>query len=231
MRNYFLNSADKWSEQFLSPCTPLMAQLITINQNNLHESIIHGVSVLTAGGIVAFPTDTVYGVGADAFNPSAVEKIYAAKKRPKDKPLAVLVASFRDVLKLATNLPAAFERVATAFWPGALTIVVKADSDLPVEITAGGNTVGVRMPDNPIALKLIAAFGKPLATTSANLSGEREAITAEEVQASLGDKIDLILDGGATKKKVVSTVLDLSVKPPVILRHGQISPEQIADVF
>jgi L-threonylcarbamoyladenylate synthase len=134
------------------------------------------------------------------------------------------------VLKLATNLPSAFEELVTAFWPGALTIVVQANSALPVAITAGGNTVGVRMPDNPIALKLIEAFGRPLATTSANLSGEREAITAEEVQMSLGDKVELILDGGVAKKKIVSTVLDLSVTPPVILRRGQISASQIAAV-
>jgi L-threonylcarbamoyladenylate synthase len=207
-----------------------MAQLITIKQNNFHNSIIYGVSILTTGGIVAFPTDTVYGVGVDAFNPKAVDKIYAAKGRPRDKPLPILVASFRDVLKLATNLPSAFEELVTAFWPGALTIVVQANSALPVAITAGGNTVGVRMPDNPIALKLIEAFGRPLATTSANLSGEREAITAEEVQMSLGDKVELILDGGVAKKKIVSTVLDLSVTPPVILRRGQISASQIAAV-
>lgn len=208
-----------------------MAQLVTINQNNFHESIIHAVSILTLGGIAAFPTDTVYGVGVDAFNPKAVEKIYAVKGRPKDKPLPVLVASFSDVLKIAANLPPIFEKLATAFWPGALTIVVKANSVLPAEITAGRNTVGVRMPDNPIALNLIENFGNPLATTSANLSGKREAITAEEVQTSLGDKIDLILDGGTTTKKIVSTVLDLSVTPPVIRRRGQISAGQIADVL
>ena len=208
-----------------------MAQLIKTNQNNFHASIIHAVSVLTFGGIGAFPTDTVYGIGVDAFNPKAVEKIYAAKGRPKDKPLPVLVASFSDVLKISANLPPVFEKLATAFWPGALTIVVRANSALPAEVTAGRNTVGIRMPNNPIALKLIESFGNPLATTSANLSGEREAVTAEEVQASLGDKIELILDGGATTKKIVSTVLDLSVTPPVILRRGQISAGQIADVL
>jgi L-threonylcarbamoyladenylate synthase len=208
-----------------------MAQLITINQNNFHESISRAVSVLDLGGIVAFPTDTVYGVGVDAFNPKAVEKIYAAKGRPKDKPLPVLVASFNDVLKISTNLPPVFGKLTTAFWPGALTIVVEANSALPMEITAGRNTVGVRMPDNPIALKLIENFSNPLATTSANISGEREAVTAEEVQLSLGDKIELILDGGTTTKKIVSTVLDLSVMPPVIRRRGQISAGQIADVL
>ncbi|MBM3236582.1 threonylcarbamoyl-AMP synthase [Candidatus Poribacteria bacterium] len=219
-----------------------MAQLITINQNNFHESISRAVSVLDLGGIVAFPTDTVYGVGVDAFNPKAVEKIYAAKGRQKNKPLPVLVASFNDVLKISANLPPVFEKLATAFWPGALTIVVEANSALPAEITAGRNTVGVRMPDNPIALKLIENFGNPLATTSANISGEREAVTAEEVQVSLGDKIEMILDGGATipsfsplsqreKGGIVSTVLDLSVTPPVIRRRGQIAAGQIADVL
>jgi len=208
-----------------------MTQLITINQNNFYKSIGHAVSVLNLGGIVAFPTDTVYGVGVDAFNPKAVENIYAAKGRPKDKPLPVLVASFSDVLKISANLPPVFEKLVTAFWPGALTVVVKANSALPAEITAGGNTVGVRMPDNAIALKLIENVGNPLATTSANLSGEREAVSAEEVQASLGDKIELILDGGPTTKKIVSTVLDLSVTPPVIRRCGQISVKQVAEVL
>ena len=212
-----------------------MAQLITINQNNFYKSIKHAVSVLNLGGIIAFPTDTVYGVGVDAFNPKAIENIYAAKGRPKDKPLPVLVASFSDVLKISANLPPVFEKLSTAFWPGALTIVVKANNALPAEITAGGNTIGIRMPDNPIALKLIENFGNPLATTSANLSGEREAVTAEEVQASLGDKIELILDGGATRERwekrgIVSTVLDLSVTPPVIHRHGQISVERIVEI-
>ena len=205
--------------------------MITINKKNFHASIMHAMSILSSGGIVGFPTDTVYGVGVDAFNSKAIEKIYAAKKRPKDKPLPILVASLKDVLTIAENLPPVFEKLTKAFWPGALTMVIKSNSLLPVEVTAGKNTVGVRMPDNPIALALIEKFGKPLATTSANISGEREAISAEEVQASLENKIELILDGGTTTKKIASTVLDLSVTPPVILRLGQISAKQIADVL
>ncbi len=223
-----------------------MAQFITITPHNFKKSIQHAVSTLHQGGIIAFPTDTVYGIGVDAFNPKAIEKIYEVKERPTDKPLPVLVASIDDVLKISTDLPSNFEKLVAAFWPGALTLVVKANNTLPVGVTSGRNrktkplvsqdiigtkTVGIRMPDNPIALELIKSFGNPLATTSANRSGEAETVTAEEVRENLDEGISLILDGGPTAARVVSTVVDISVTPPVILRQGQITAAQIIAVI
>jgi len=199
-----------------------MSQIISINKNSISTAIDQAVAILKQGGVVAFPTDTVYGVGADTFNPKAVKKIYIAKRRPRDKALPVLVSSIDDVRKVSDELPPIFDELTAKFWPGALTLIVKAKDILPTEVTAGGKTIAVRMPDNQIALELIKRFGYPLATTSANLSGMRESISAEEVQASLGDKIDLILNGGITSTKVASTVLDISVTPPVIRRQGEI---------
>ena len=223
-----------------------MAQFITITPHNFKKSIQHAVSILHQGDIVAFPTDTVYGIGVDAFNPKAIEKIYEVKERPTDKPLPVLVASIDDVLKISTDLPSNFEKLVAVFWPGALTLVVKANNTLPVGVTSGRNrktkplvsqdiigtkAVGIRMPDNPIALELIKSFGNPLATTSANRSGEVETVTAEEVRAELNEGISLILDDGPTATRVVSTVVDISVTPFVILRQGQITAAQIAAVI
>lgn len=201
-----------------------MSQIISISEKNIFKAIDRAVAILREGGIVAFPTDTVYGVGADTLNPKAVEKIYLAKRRPRDKPLPVLVSSIDDVRKVAAELPPIFAELTARFWPGALTLIVKAKDILPPEVTAGRKTIAVRMPDNRIALELIGRFGYPLATTSANLSGMPESVSAQEVQASLGDKVDLILDGGITAKKVASTVLDISIAPPIILRQGQIMP-------
>ena len=223
-----------------------MAKFITITPHNFKKSIQRAVSILHQGDIVAFPTDTVYGVGVDAFNPKAIEKIYEVKERPADKPLPVLVASIDDVLKISTDLPSNFEELVAAFWPGALTLVVKANNILPVGVTSerdrkikssvshdiiGSKTVGIRMPDNPIALELIKHFGNPLATTSANRSGEAETVTAEEVRENLDEGISLILDGGPTATRVVSTVVNISIAPPVILRQGQITAAQIAAVI
>ena len=201
-----------------------MSRIISISKNNIFKAIDQAVAILRQGGIVAFPTDTVYGVGADTFNPEAVEKIYIAKLRPRNKPLPVLVSSIDDVRKISEELPHIFDELTAKFWPGALTLIVKAKDILPPEVTAGGKTIAVRMPDNRIALELIRRFGYALATTSANLSGMRETVSAEEVQASLGDRVDVIIDGGVTATKIASTVLDISVTPPVIRRQGQIMP-------
>ena len=186
------------------------------------------VQLLKDGDVVAFPTDTVYGVGVDPLQPEAVRKLYRIKGRPDDKPIAILVGSIEDVERVAQTPSMAFSRLADRFWPGGLTLIVEA-RDLPPEITAGGNTVGVRMPNHPLALEVLHAFGGPVATTSANRSGEPPATSAEEVDAQLGDRVNLIVDGGDTITKVASTVLNLSVSPPQILRHGGISEESLIE--
>ncbi len=186
------------------------------------------VQLLRDGGVVAFPTDTVYGVGVDPFQPQAVRKLYRIKGRPEDKPIAILVGSIEDVARVAQTPSRTFSRLADRFWPGGLTLIVET-RELPPEITAGGSTVGVRMPDHPLTLELLRGFGGPIATTSANRSGENPATSAEEVGAQLGDRVNLIVDGGDTITKVASTVLDLSVSPPKILRHGGISEELLME--
>ena len=180
------------------------------------------------GGVVAFPTDTVYGVGVDPFQPEAVRRLYRIKGRPEDKPIAILVGSIEDVARVAQTPSRTFSRLADRFWPGGLTLIVET-RELPPEITAGGSTVGVRMPDHPLTLELLRGFGGPIATTSANRSGENPATSAEEVGAQLGGRVNLIVDGGDTITKVASTVLDLSVSPPKILRHGGISEELLME--
>ena len=196
--------------------------------NSLQDlSIRQATETLRSGGVVAFPTDTVYGVGADPFQPEAVRKLYQIKGRPIDKPIPILVGSVDDVQRVAQNLPTIFGQLAEHFWPGELTLIVEAKA-LPSEVTAGGHTVGVRMPDHPLALVLLQRYGGAIATTSANKSDEPPATSAAEVRAELGELVGVILDGGQTATRVASTVLDLSVLPPVILRHGGISLDQLS---
>lgn len=197
-----------------------------MNQSDdLH--INQAIATLNGGGVVAFPTDTVYGVGVDPFQPEAVRKLYKIKGRPIDKPIPILVGSTDDVERVAQNLPPTFAQLAERFWPGGLTLIVEAKS-LPPEVTAGGNTVGIRMPDHPLALALLQRFGGAIATTSANKSDEPPATSAEEVQSELGTLVDIILDGGQTATRIASTVLDLSVFPPQIRRQGGISMDQLS---
>ena len=189
--------------------------------------INQAITILKGGGVVAFPTDTVYGVGVDPFQPSAVQKLYQIKGRPIDKPIPILVGSVADVERVAQNLPPTFSQLADQFWPGELTLIVEAKS-LPPEVTAGGDTVGVRMPDHPLALALLQRFGGAIATTSANKSDEPPATSAAEVRSVLGELIGIILDGGQTTTRIASTVLDLAVSPPQIRRQGGISMNQLA---
>ena len=191
------------------------------------SSINQAIGILKDGGVVAFPTDTVYGVGVDPFQPEAVRQLYRIKGRPIDKPIPILVGSVDDVERVAQNLPLIFSQLAEQFWPGGLTLIVEAKS-LPLEVTAGGDTVGVRMPDHPLALALLQGFGGAIATTSANKSDEPPATSAAEVRSELGELVNIILDGGQTATQIASTVLDLSVSPPQIRRHGGISMDQLA---
>lgn len=189
----------------------------------MQESLSRAVALLRAGELVAFPTDTVYGVGAVVWNGAAVAKLYEAKLRPADKAIPVLLADPEDLAQVARDLPPAAARLAAAFWPGALTMIVPAVGRVPVEVTAGGPTIAVRIPDHALARELIRAAGAPLATTSANLSGQPSAVTAQDVAAQLGGRIPMILDGGPCPGGQASTIVDLSGPEPVILRAGPIA--------
>jgi L-threonylcarbamoyladenylate synthase len=180
-------------------------------------------AVIRRGGLVAFPTETVYGLGANALDAAAVRKIFAAKGRPAINPIIVHVSDLEMARGLVANWPATAEILAGHFWPGPLTLVLPKSDFVPDVVTAGGPTVAIRMPAHPIALGLIRASGVPLAAPSANRSSELSPTRAEHVKAALDDRIDLILDGGPTPNGIESTVLDLTTSPATLLRPGPIS--------
>ena len=187
------------------------------------------LEVLQNGGIVAFPTDTVYGLGALAFDNSAIESIYVAKKRPVEKAIPVLVVDVKNFDLVASSIPEMAKRFAEKFLPGPLTCVVPKKSTLPPAISAT-DTVAVRIPNHPDALNLLKAAGA-MAVTSANISGQESPVTAEEVYKQLNGRIPLILDGGKTFGGVPSTLVDCTGEMPVILREGPISLEQLLSVL
>jgi len=189
------------------------------------DAIPLALEILRSGGLVAFPTDTVYGVGSLAFNQTAIESIYAAKDRPLEKAIPILIGDAGDLEKVAVEVPALARRLAARFWPGPLTIILPKHPDLPPAVSAT-STVGVRVPDHAVARALLRAAG-PMAVTSANLSGRESPRTAEEVLAQLQGRIPLVVDGGETPGGIASTVVDVSGAEPVILRPGPIPLEQI----
>lgn len=189
------------------------------------NEIQRALDALYKGGIVAFPTDTVYGVGTLAFNNSAIESIYNAKKRPIEKAIPILIGDLHDLEKVGVNIPDMALRFAARFWPGPLTCVVPKQPTLPAAISAT-STVAVRIPDHPDALALLRAAG-PMAVTSANISGQPSPTTAQEVYAQLNGRIPLILDGGTTPGGVPSTLVDCTGERPVVLRDGPITLENL----
>jgi len=184
------------------------------------ENILAAAAIIKAGGLVAFPTETVYGLGADALNADAVLALFKAKKRPLDNPPIVHVEKNSEVFKLTERVSEKAERLTKQFWPGPLTLVFERSNIVPDVTTAGLQTIAIRMPENKIALALIKESGCPIAAPSANLAGKPSPTNAKHVSDDLNGRIDAILDGGATKIGVESTVLDVSVDPPVLLRPG-----------
>lgn len=185
--------------------------------------------VLRGGGLVVIPTETVYGIAADAGNPAAVARLRAAKGRPETKPLPVMATSPEDVGRLARNPPPVAWQLARAFWPGPLTLVLPAGPAVSEAIHAGSHGVGLRSPDHAVALAVLNAAGRPLTLTSANLSGEPDTTTAADAMAALNGRVDLILDAGPTALGHPSTVLNLAVQPPVILREGGVSADRLRE--
>ena len=191
------------------------------------ESIQLAGEVLKQGGIVAFPTDTVYGLGAVCTNDEAVRKIFAAKGRDEGKPLSILVASVEQAEQIALEIPEKARRLMEKYWPGALTLVFKKRPEISDKVSAGRETIGLRMPDSRAAVKLLEAAGTPLAAPSANTSGKRSSVSAEDVIADLAGRVDMILDGGRCPVGISSTVVDLTGESPVILREGSITKTMI----
>jgi len=195
----------------------------------IQKLIDRGIAVLKQGGLVAFPTDTVYGLGACADNESAVARVYQVKARPRNMALPLLLADISQISDVAYPVPPVAWLLVNKFLPGALTLVIaKSDSVLDI-VTGGGSTVAVRIPDHPIPVALARDVG-PIVGTSANLSGKPSALTADEVSGQLGDKIDLVIDGGRCPGGKESTIVDVTGEKPRILREGAIPREEISQV-
>jgi L-threonylcarbamoyladenylate synthase len=195
-----------------------------ISANSPH-AIEQAPKILFAGGLIAFPTDTVYGVGSLAFDGKAVESIYVAKDRPIEKAIPILIGDAEDMEKVGMDIPDIAFRLASRFWPGPLTVLIPKKPTLPESVSAT-STVGVRVPDHEVARNLLRMAG-PMAVTSANISGQQSPSTAEEVSSQLGGRIDLIIDGGRTPGGIPSTVVDCTGNEIKILREGPISLEEI----
>lgn len=183
--------------------------------------------VIRRGGLVAFPTETVYGLGANALNADAIARIYDAKQRPANDPLIVHISDVAQLDRLAINIPAQARQLAQAFWPGALTLVLQRAAHVPPSIATGRETVAVRMPAHPVARALIAAAGTPIAAPSANTFSRPSATTAQHVLDDLAGRVDVVLDGGEATIGLESTVIDMTQTPPVILRPGGILMDDI----
>lgn len=187
--------------------------------------------LLRQGKLVAFPTETVYGLGGDAKNPEAVKRIFAAKGRPVDHPLIVHIPDFAALDDWAIEIPYAARQLADRFWPGPLTLVLNKNSDVPMEVTGGQSTIALRVPAHPVALNLLRAFGGGIAAPSANRFCRISPTQASHVEEELGDKVDMILDGGACQVGLESTIVDLSGEQPKLLRPGQISKSEIEELL
>lgn len=189
------------------------------------------VQLLRDGRLVAFPTETVYGLGADATNSAAVQRIFAAKGRPSTNPLIVHIAAEQQASRYAADWPDAAHRLAQAFWPGPLTIVVPRRAIIAPEVSAGLNTVGLRCPRHPLALELLRRFDGPVAAPSANRSNRVSPTTAEHVRQELGNAVDLVLDGGPCEVGIESTVITLCTTVPTVLRPGNVGVEALREVL
>jgi L-threonylcarbamoyladenylate synthase len=198
--------------------------------SNIQRQVELGVSILKQGGLVAFPTDTVYGLGARANIPQAVERVYRVKERPPNMALPLLLADMSQISEVAEPVPPIAWLLASKFLPGALTIVLPKSRSVPDIITAGGVTVAIRIPAHPVPVALVRSLGMPIVGTSANLSGKPSALTADEVYSQFGDKVDLVIDGGKCPGGRESTIIDVTGEVPIILREGAISQEELRQV-
>jgi len=197
---------------------------------DIQQQIERGISILRQGGLVAYPTDTVYGLGACASIPQAVEQVYRVKERSPNMPLPLLLADVSQITEVAEPVPPVAWLLIHSFLPGALTIVLPKSNPVPDIITAGGTTIAVRIPAHPIPIALVKGLGTPIVGTSANLTGRPSPLTADEVYSQLGDKIDLIIDGGRCPGSRESTIVDVTKETPVVLREGAISREELEQV-
>jgi L-threonylcarbamoyladenylate synthase len=197
----------------------------------VNDAVRRAVEILRAGGLVAFPTETVYGLGADAANPAAVARLYAAKRRPADHPVIVHFADARRAFAWARDVPEAAHKLAARFWPGPLTLILKRSPKAKHFVTGGQDTVALRVPSHPVAQELLREFGDGVAAPSANVFGHISPTTAAHVREDLAAEVDWVLEGGASEVGIESTIVDLSGAAPVLLRPGHIRLEEIETVL
>ncbi len=195
------------------------------------DELMRAAEILRGGGLVAFPTETVYGLGADALDASAAKRIYAAKGRPSDNPLIVHISCMEELAPLVKDIPQAAGKLAAAFWPGPLTMVFPKADIVPTATSGGLDTVAVRMPSSPVANRLIALAKVPVAAPSANISGRPSPTTAGHVREDLDGRIDMIIDGGPVGIGVESTIVDVTGEKPVLLRPGAITMEMLTEIL
>ena len=206
-------------------------KIIKIDDNNEESVIREAGEILKDGGLVAFPTETVYGLGGDALKEDAARKIYSAKGRPSDNPLIVHIADIKALDELVSEIPDCAYKLADAFWPGPLTMIFKKKDIVPYGTTGGLDTVAIRMPSHPVAHKLIKDSGVYIAAPSANLSGRPSPTRAEHVIEDMDGRIDMIIDGGATEIGIESTIVDVTCEVPMILRPGYVTADMIKEVL
>ncbi len=206
----------------------MKTKLVKINKTNLHvPEMVEAANIIRQGGLVAFPTETVYGLGANALKEEAAERIYAAKGRPSDNPLIAHIANVSDLKILVSEIPEAAEGLIEKYWPGPLTIIFPKSTLVPYQTTGGLDTVAVRMPSDPVANYLIELSGVPIAAPSANVSGRPSPTTAEHVFEDMNGRIEMILDSGPVGIGLESTIVDATGKVPVLLRPGAITIEML----
>jgi L-threonylcarbamoyladenylate synthase len=198
--------------------------------SSIQQQVEQGITILKQGGIVAFPTDTVYGLGAAINSDQAVARVYIVKERPRNMALPLLLADKSQISKIAHPVPPIAWLLADKFLPGALTMVLFKSKSVPAIVTGSGKTVAIRIPDHPIPISLARGLRTPIVGTSANLSGKPSSLTAEEVYAQLGEEVDLIIDGGRSPGDEESTIVDLTGETPLVLREGAISREELKQV-
>ncbi len=206
-----------------------MAEILKVANNRMEFVLEYATRLIFAGKVVAFPTDTFYGLAADPLNLAAVSEIFRIKRRTADRPLPLLVASLDQAADLANDPPALFFKLAEKFWPGPLTIVVPASRLIPLKVTANTGKVGLRWPKALLAVAMIAAAGRPITGTSANLTEHPACSTAEEVEKQLGDDLPLILDGGRTQGELASTVVELVGEHARVLRPGGVPESELKE--
>ena len=209
-----------------------MVDILKLDPTDPEQSLIdRAVTILREGGVIAYPTETFYGIGADAENEEAIEKIYTIKGRSFNKPVPVIIGKQNDVIKYGKDLPETGRKLMNRFWPGALTLLFEASHNVPQKLTAGTGKIGIRLSSNIIATSLAKTLSRAITATSANLSGQKECSSVDDVIDSLGDRVDAIIDGGRTPGGMGSTIVDVTIDPPVIIREGVTPSSLILDIL